>query len=472
MEHVRNWTPSPAGDPAADGGAAEPHPGGGRFPLSFPQELWRSGDQGDQAGFFGAGFTMADAWRVSGRVDIAALQGALDDLVRRHEILRTVVVRDAEPPYQEVRPARPVPLRVRDVPVPPGAGRDTRAEELLAEAELLPVDPRTVPLLAAGLDRFDEQDAVLTLVTHHTASDEWSVQVMIRDLAALYSARTSGRPAELPPARQYREFAQWQRDEGARPDAAEVRAYWKERMRGARIFAAPTDRPAPEQHTSPYSAHHFTVDAGAMAAAGALAAEVGGGPEVAVLAAFNLLIHRVAGTTDQAVDTLTPGRTDPRFDGTVGAVMNFLVFRTDLAGCATFRDVVHATQDTCREAYAHEMPIQHIESEVPELMTPNEEPLLTNCILGVFPALFDEAELPLADGVRKVRARTLPTPVGPWIPHGVAWTLHLAPDGALHGYVQYNREELDEPTAAGWAHAYRDALAEGARQPDRDWRTL
>jgi hypothetical protein len=313
--------------------------------------LWHSGDQGDRSGFFGAGFTMADAWRVAGSVDVAALQGALDDLVERHEILRTVVVRDAHPPHQEVRSARAVPLRVREVPEPPGPGRDTRAEELLAEAEQVPVDPRAVPLLAAGLDRFDGQDAVLTLVTHHTACDEWSVQVMIRDLAALYTARTTGRPAALPPVHQYREFAGWQRDEGERPDAGRVRAYWKERMRGAAIFAAPTDRPVPATRAQACSAHHFTVDAQVMAAAGALAGELGGGPEVVAQAAFNLLVHRVAGTTDQAVDTLTSGRTDPRFDDTVGAVMNFLVFRTDLAASRTFRDVLRATHETCRDSW-------------------------------------------------------------------------------------------------------------------------
>jgi non-ribosomal peptide synthetase component F len=243
-------------------------------------------------------------------------------------------------------------------------------------------------------------------------------------------------------------------------------------MHDARIFAMPTDRVVPDEHVKPYSAYYFTVDAGVMAATAALAKDLGTTTPVALLAAFNVLTHQIAGTTDPALDTLTTGRTDPRFDDTVGPLMNFLVFRTDIAECADFRDVLARTRDTCLEAYSHEIPIQHIERVAPELMEPNDDARVTNCILGIFQSPFEEPQLRIADGLYEIRKRALPTPVGPWIPHGVAWALYLTAAGELSGCVQFNLEDLDEHTVADWASGYRRILARAAGDPDREWKTL
>jgi condensation enzyme len=438
------------------------------YPLSSPQELWYSGDQGDQAGFFGSGFVLAGALRISGRVDTAALHAALDALVVRHEILRTTVVRDVEPPHQRVDPPGPVAFQVRDVPVPPGPRRAARAEKLLAEAEQRTVDPREAPVLRAVLARFDDTDSVLTVTVHHTAVDEWSMQVIVRDLAALYA----GGGDALPEPAQYREFSEWQRAAAASGAGDAARAYWRERMNGARIFAVPTDRPVPDAHTMPCTAHHFTVGPDTMAAARAVAEAEGAPVKVVLAAAFNVLAHEIAGTTDQAIDTLTTGRADPRFDDTVGPVMNFLVFRTDIGAVRSFREVVAATRDVWTEAFAHEIPIQHIEWEAPHVMEPNEEALLTHCIVGYFDRPFPEPALQVADGSYEITRRALSTPVGPWIPHGVAWSLQLVAGDELAGRVQYNREDLDDSTVAGWAAAYRRILAAGAADPDQAWKAV
>jgi hypothetical protein len=442
------------------------------YPLSSPQELWYSGDKGDQAGFFGSGFILANALRIAGQVDVTALQAALDDLVVRHEILRTVVVREAEPPHQRVEAAAPVPLEVRDLPVPAGRRRELWAEQLLTEAEQRSAHPREIPVLRAVLTRFDPADSVLALIAHHTAVDEWSMQVLIRDLSACYAARSEGREPALPEVRQYREFSAWQQAaaQSAAGDAA--RAYWREKMHDAQIFAVPTDYPVLDSHETACTAHHFVVDAGIMAAAGEITEAADTVTPVVLLAAFNVLAHEVAGTTDQAIDTLTTGRTDSRFDDTVGPVMNFLVFRTDIGPCDSFFDVVKSTRDSWAEAYAHEIPIQHIEWEAPHVMEPNDESARTNCIVGFFELPFDEAELQFAAGSREIRRRTAPTPVGPWIPHGVAWALHLLPSGALAGCIQYNLEDLDESTVAGWAASYRRILTNAAKDPSRRWKEL
>ena len=165
-----------------------------RYPLSFTQERFIGLDQGDDGGPFGGRFVIVSALRVTGAVDLAVLQGALDDVVARHELLRTLVIRDADPPYQMVRPPCPVPLQVRDLPPVTGKSGDMIIQELMLETHADTISAREVPLLRALLCRFDDRDSALFLTVHHSVSDGWSVQVIMRDLGAFYVARVvSGR---------------------------------------------------------------------------------------------------------------------------------------------------------------------------------------------------------------------------------------------------------------------------------------
>jgi non-ribosomal peptide synthetase component F len=191
-----------------------------------------------------------------------------------------------------------------------------------------------------------------------------------------------------------------------------------------------------------------------------------------LLAAFNLLAQQISGSTDLAIDTLTTGRNDPRFRDTVGPLMNFLVYRTEISGCTSFREVLARTRDTCVQAGAHEVPIQYIEQEVPELMRPNTDPRKTHCIVGIFPAPFDADASRIADSTREILPRSPSTQLSTWIPHGMAWSLHLTPSGELAGQVQFSAEELDERRVAGWAAGYQRILTTAARNPDQSWRPL
>ena len=182
-----------------------------RYPLSFTQQWFITLDEGDDGGTFGPRFMIVSAVRVTGHLDLGILQGSLDDVVARHELLRTLVVRDADPPYQRVLPPCRVPLQVRDLPPSGGKSRDLVVQELILEAETGSISAREVPMMKALLCRFDDQDSVLLLTVHHSVSDGWSMRVIFRDLAAFYTARRTGVAAVLPPMRQYREYAEWQR---------------------------------------------------------------------------------------------------------------------------------------------------------------------------------------------------------------------------------------------------------------------
>src|SRR6202044_3662255 len=203
-----------------------------RYPLSFTQEWFITLDQGDEGGTFGNRFMIVCPLRVTGHVDLAVLQGSLDDVVARHELLRTLVVRDADPPYQRVLPPCRVPLEVRDLPVT-GSSRDLVVRDLILEAEAGSVNAREVPLMKVVLGRFDDRDSVLLLTVHHSVSDGWSVHVILRDLSAFYAARRSGGAAVLPAMRQYREYAAWQRANATSTAEDGAPAYWRRKLDGA-----------------------------------------------------------------------------------------------------------------------------------------------------------------------------------------------------------------------------------------------
>src|ERR1700732_1516377 len=232
-----------------------------RYPLSFTQEWFITLDQGDDGGTFGPRFMTVDAARVTGHVDLAILQGSLDDVVARHELLRTLVARDADPPYQRVLPPCRVPLEVRDLPQVTGKSRDLVVQELILEVEAGSISAREVPLMKVLLCKFDDRDSVLLLTVHHSVSDGWSVHVILRDLGALYKARRTGIAAGLPPMRQYREYAAWQRAIATSTAEDGAPAYWQHKLDGAREFTIPNEQGQPDSYSRPYSQHVHDIAA-------------------------------------------------------------------------------------------------------------------------------------------------------------------------------------------------------------------
>ncbi|MGW3959566.1 condensation domain-containing protein [Amycolatopsis sp. NPDC005003] len=439
-----------------------PLPAAHRHPLSCAQELWC---EGAGAGAFGPGFVLADALRLSGAVDEGALRGALDDLVVRHEVLRTTVVHTGAPPHQLVHPPASVPLVVRTAA--PTGDRDRAAGELLFEAESARLDVTELPLLRAVLTRFDPEDSVLALVTHHTAGDGWSMDLLKRDLAAFYAARVAGLPADLPEIRQYGEYAREQRELLRGAGLERALGYWRGKLGGFPRFFLPGDRPLTGPAPVPYTTAGFVIEPRLGAAVDALAVETRGSAFIVLLAAFGVLANGLTGTTQPAVNTLTAGRRDPRFHDTVGPFLNFFTLRTDLGACGSFRDAVRLTRKALLEAYAHEVPIQYVEEAVPELQEPLADPRQCDFIFGYSRARFGEDELAIAGGCRPIRQLEQKSSQ---IPGGAAWTMTAQPTGETFGKVQYNPAQFDEATVGRWVADYLLLLAEMTAHPDRDWR--
>lgn len=428
-----------------------------RIPLSLQQEFVCLFDQGDEDAPFGPRYHIAEGWRVRGRLDVEAMRRALLDVVTRHEALRTVIVRDDCEKHQRIYPPSTPEFIVRDLQAA-GDSRDDQAVSLIRELEAGTIDPERTPFLKAVLARFDDQDAVLALVTHHIATDGWSMRVIIRDLAHCYAAQKGCGVPGLPAAPQYQEYTAWQRQESAAA-AASARDYWRAKLAGARISAIPTDYPRLADLPQSTSAHRFAIPADVIGAASRLAGTTRSTLFMVLLASYALVVRNRTGSTDVVVATFTPGRAGRRFQDSVGSFFNFIPLRIDVGECPTFREVLDRTRRTCLDAYSHDIPTIHIFAEAPELMGPAMSDGAAPAVFQVFPdpvMLGDDMPggLTYAEIARRPgpQARTSATP------DGVLWTLSTDASGEVVGSIVYKRNLFGDDTIAGMAAEFQQVL--------------
>lgn len=445
---------------------ATPNETENRIPLSLVQEFLCVFDQGDAQGPFGPTHHIVHGWRVRGEIDIAALRGALADVVARHESLRCTIVRGEER-YQTIGPPSQPALEVRELPGVAPDDRDRRIEDLLIEVEAGEFSFAEQPHLRAILVRFDDRDAVLVLVVHHLAADGFSVRLIIRDLAAYYATRTGHAGHEPPEPRQYRDFVNWQLGTFMDPAQRPLRDYWQEKLRGGQTFVMPTDRPRSAGLPATTAVYRFAIGTDLMKPVVKRARAQRGSPFMVLLAAYTLSIHRITGATDIAAPTFTPGRGGELFQDTTGIFFNFMPMRTEIGGCTTYRDVLDRVRATCVEGYGHDVP--HILAEAPEFMAPAMSDTMAPVVFQVFPYPF------LLDGdtvgdleYTEVRKRLISQPAMSDIPDGALWTLNLDTTGELIGAVSYKSALFDESTIADWVDTFTQELRNLATTPDAD----
>src|ERR1022692_4575076 len=193
------------------------------------------------------------------------------------------------PPYQQVWPPCRVPLEVRDLPPVTGTSRDQVIARLVHEVEAGSISAREIPLMKALLCRFDDRDSALFVTVHHSASDGWSIQVILRDLGTFYAARRPGTAPVLPPVRQYREYAQWQRASATSTADDGAPRYWQRQLDGAHEFQMPNDHGHPPSYSRPYSLHVHDIEPEIMTGAAALATATRSTLFTVMLSAFYVL---------------------------------------------------------------------------------------------------------------------------------------------------------------------------------------
>jgi amino acid adenylation domain-containing protein len=350
--------------------AVRPLPRTDRIPLSFAQQrLWFLQQLEGPSATYNVPMTL----RLSGPLDRDALQAAINDVVDRHESLRTVFPAVDGTPHQQVVPDHPV-LRVHD-----GDGLGAR----LAEAVREPFDLAAEPPLRASLFALGQEEHVLLVLLHHIASDGRSSGLLARDLATAYAARCEGRRpnwSALPV--QYADYALWQRELLGREDdpeslVARQLAFWRDQLDGVPAeLKLPTDRPRPAVATNRGDGVEFELGEAAHRALTRIARENQASVFMVVQGAIAALLTRMGAGTDIPLGTSVSGRGDEALDELVGFFVNTLVLRTNTAGDPGFLELLDRVRRADLAAYAHQdVPFERLVEEVNPIRSMSRHPL-------------------------------------------------------------------------------------------------
>jgi len=323
------------------------------FPVSFAQErLWFL----DQLTAGSAQYNIPSAVRLSGELDVPRLERCLNEIVRRHESLRTTFSTRNDRPVQVIAPALQLSLPVVDLTGWPENEREAEAHRLAAEDARRPFDLGQGPLLRATLLRLTEQDHIALFTMHHIIADGWSMGVLIKELAALYAAEMQGKPSPLPDLFiQYADYAVWQRNWLQGEVLQAQLTFWKEQLADVPpVLELPTDRPRPPAVTYNGATQSFTLDKGLSDALKALCRREGVTLYQLLLAAFQVLLYRYSGQEDICVGSPIANRTRAEIENLIGFFVNTLVLRTDLSGEPSFQEALRRVVKVTQGAYEHQ----------------------------------------------------------------------------------------------------------------------
>jgi pristinamycin I synthase-3/4 len=330
-----------------------PRPAGERCPLSLTQQrLWFL----DQLFPGSAAYNEPIALRLEGGLDRASLSCALDEIVARHEILRTVFRATEGEPYQVVQPPRSLDVELLDLSALGAAAREAALTEALAETTARPFDLSAHWPIRARLIRLGLLDHVLLIVTHHIASDGWSDGVLFRELALLYEAHCAGRASPLSPlAVQYGDFAVWQRHRLAAGELDRQLAYWRRQLVGLPAEVTfPPDRPRPVTPTYQGARAARVFPKALVEGLKALGRSESATLFMALLAGFLALLQRYTGQPDVVVGSPIAGRTRVEIEPLIGFFVGTLPLRGDLSGDPTVREHLRRVREVALAGYSHQ----------------------------------------------------------------------------------------------------------------------
>ncbi|HWP43650.1 MAG TPA: condensation domain-containing protein, partial [Blastocatellia bacterium] len=333
-------------------------------PLSFAQQrLWFI-DQFDPGSY---AYNMPGAIDLRGALDVRALERSLNEIIRRHESLRTTFAVVEGRPAQIIAEARTVPLPVTDIS---GLGDDEQ-QAFLSETSISesrePFDLVRGPLIRARLVRVKQDHHVLFVTMHHIVSDGWSLDIFLRELVSLYESISTGGQSRLPALPiQYADYASWQRETLQGQTLETLLDYWKTRLAGELpVLQLPTDRPRSPYPTVDGARHSTVLSKTLTETLKSLSRNEGVTLFITLTAAFKTLLHRYSAQDDIILGTPIANRNRAETEGLIGFFVNTLILRSDLSGDPSFRSLLARVRETALEAYTHQdLPFEKLVEEL------------------------------------------------------------------------------------------------------------
>ena len=322
------------------------------LPLSFAQQrLWFLQQLEPESAAYNIPFGI----RLSGELDRQVLVRSLNELVRRHEVLRiSIAVRDGGP-VQVIAAEQELKIEEIDLREMSEAEREAEAKRVAEEEAQRPFDLQRGPLLRVKLLHLAEQEHVLLVTMHHIVSDGWSTGIMIREFNQLYGAYVQGEESPLPELKvQYADYAVWQREWLQGEVLEEQLKYWRKQLAEMEPLDLPTDGlccPV-QQHRG--GRESLQLSSALSAALIELSQREQTTLFITLLTGFKILLHRYSGGQDIAVGTPVAGRKRPELEPLVGCFLNTLVLRTEIAENVSFRQLLRQVHETALDAYSHE----------------------------------------------------------------------------------------------------------------------
>jgi amino acid adenylation domain-containing protein len=344
-------------------------------PLSFAQQrLWFLGQYAPEEILY----NIPAALRLKGTLNIAALERSLNEILRRHEALRTTFAIRAERPVQFINEPSLWKLPVIDLREASLEEREREATRLAIEEAEKPFDLARGPLLRVKLVRLSADDQLLLVTMHHIISDGWSIKVFIQEIGALYEAYCEGLESplsELPI--QYADFAVWQREWLQGEVLEEQLHYWKQQLAGSTTaLELPTDKPRPAFKTFRGADVSLTLPKKLSRELMQLSRREGATLFMTLLAGFSCLLSRYSGQADILIGTPIANRTRAETEELIGFFVNTLVLRTELSGNPSFRELLRRVREVCLSAYAHQdLPFEKLVEELQPERSLSHSPL-------------------------------------------------------------------------------------------------
>ncbi|CAM5260471.1 Non-ribosomal peptide synthetase OS=Streptomyces alboniger OX=132473 GN=CP975_22710 PE=4 SV=1 [Streptomyces alboniger] len=427
-------------------------PADARPPLSFAQRrLWFL----DQMVPGSPAYNVPMSFRVRGPLRREVLERAVEEVVRRHESLRTRLPSENGEPWQEIVDDVRVPVELVDVSDDPA-----RLDALVFEAGRRPFDLATGPLLRVTLYRLAPDLHVVLLNAHHVVVDGWSLGLFWQELFTLYEAFAAGRPSPLPElAVQYADFAVWQREHLSGDRLENQLGYWRRQLgEGTENLELPLDRPRPPVQTFEGGDLRDVYPAALRDALQALCRREGVSLFVVLLGALNVLLHRCTGQSGIPVGSPVTNRTHVDIEPLIGMFVNTLVYRTDLAGDPDFREVLRRVHEVVNGAQQHqEVPFEVLVDALRPERYLSQNPLFQVCF-NFLPARElkpgDELVIEAIEGVRIDTAKF------------DLWISVVDCADELLVEVEYNRDVFDPGTVRRLMDAFRVVLEAAAAGPE------